>query len=235
MMIKNERFDMYLNILHEVGRQLNFDDIVLDLGCGNNGYQAYGCDFHFKPGSNVESLAKDGTIRLIQGDQYHLPFDDGLFDVVLTDQVLEHVQDYSKTFSEISRVLKPKGVSLNFFPSRYTPLEPHILVPLGTILQARWWLWLWAILGVRSPSQGNMHVKEIVETNFRYLNENTNYMPKKAIERYANLYFARCIWGEKEFLKYSRRGRKLYDLSAPFPFIIGLYRIFKDRVLIVYK
>ena len=42
-------------------------------------------------------------------DIQHLTFEDGSFDFVLTEEVLEHIRDYKSAFSEIYRVLKPQG------------------------------------------------------------------------------------------------------------------------------
>jgi hypothetical protein len=41
---------------------------------------------------------------------------------------------------EIRRVFKPSGISIHIFPSRYTPLEPHVFVPLATFIRPMNWL-----------------------------------------------------------------------------------------------
>ena len=69
-----------------------------------------------------------------------LPFADNTFDFVFSDQVLEHVQDHNLAFAEIARVMKPGGISLHIFPARLKPTEAHVFVPLGGVMQSRWWL-----------------------------------------------------------------------------------------------
>ena len=49
-------------------------------------------------------------IKYDKGTGEHLPYADNSFDCVFCCDVLEHVQDLPKVISEISRVLKPKGV-----------------------------------------------------------------------------------------------------------------------------
>lgn len=44
-----------------------------------------------------------------QGDMYHLPFDDGTFDVVTIHQVLHFAEDPSGAIAEAARVLRPEG------------------------------------------------------------------------------------------------------------------------------
>ncbi len=49
------------------------------------------------------------NVEFVLGDIEEMPFDDGLFDVVISNCVLNLVPDKSKAFSEIYRVLKPGG------------------------------------------------------------------------------------------------------------------------------
>jgi SAM-dependent methyltransferase len=46
---------------------------------------------------------------VLRGDATRLPFADGVFDVVITSEVLEHVQDDVAAIAEMVRVLKPGG------------------------------------------------------------------------------------------------------------------------------
>lgn len=111
---------------------------VLDLGCGNGSsvlnlltknIGAYGVDLKFKQGDSVSELKRSGRIRLIESSEdYHLPFDDNEFDLVFSEQVMEHVQDHLSVASEIARVLKQDGISIHRFPSRLRPIEAHVFV-----------------------------------------------------------------------------------------------------------
>lgn len=59
-----------------------------------------------------------------------LPFEDGEFDVVISNQVLEHVWDQERHIEEIARVLKPNGVAYLSTPNRFCLMEPHYRLPL---------------------------------------------------------------------------------------------------------
>jgi SAM-dependent methyltransferase len=238
------RVQMQTMVIQELGFKLKRGAIVLDLGCGNGaivkeyrrlGYEAFGCDLAFKEGPDVESLHSNGLIRLIQREPYRLPFPDDSFNVVISDQVFEHVKNYDETLSEIRRVLKPEGISLHFFPSRYTPIEPHVYVPLATIIQKRWWLAIWAILGVRAPLQKGMSAREVTGANHVYLTGHTNYLSRSAIERFVSRYFGDYGFCESLFLKSSKRGRILYKLGRFLPVFPWVYGVLQARVLFFRK
>src|SRR6056297_2264036 len=59
----------------------------------------------------VESgeIEPDRLIGVLRGDATRLPFPDGAFDVVITSEVLEHIQDDVTAIREMVRVLKPGG------------------------------------------------------------------------------------------------------------------------------
>lgn len=54
-----------------------------------------------------------------------LPYRDRTFDVVLSHEVLEHVQDDRLAAAEMARVLKPGGRAVIFAPNRLYPFETH--------------------------------------------------------------------------------------------------------------
>src|SRR5437588_12835636 len=110
---------------------------VLDFGCGagavtrllrGSGYEAFGVDVkgwgldqpEFRSGGLPE-----GTLRYYEQDS-PLPFEDDTFDVIVSDQVLEHIVGLEHVVRELERVLKPDGVIYHHFPSRRVIREPHI-------------------------------------------------------------------------------------------------------------
>ncbi|HEX4997629.1 MAG TPA: methyltransferase domain-containing protein [Terriglobia bacterium] len=232
-----------LDMLRELGFFPTPDATVLDFGCGSGGvvrdlrslgYQAYGCDLEFKnePGVNTDEMLRNGILRRIDQAQYLLPFEDNTFQAVISDQVFEHVQDYALAVSEIARVLRPGGASINVFPARYAPIEPHVGVPLATVVQSRWWLRFWALLGRRAPDQQSLLASQVAADNYTYLKNKTNYLPKRAIAREFESHFHRVRFSERLFLKHSQRGRRMYALSSAFPFIPWMYSAFRARVVL---
>ena len=58
-----------------------------------------------------------------------IPFPSETFDLVISNQVLEHVEDLSAVLAEIHRVLKPGGTVLSLFPDRSVWREGHCGIP----------------------------------------------------------------------------------------------------------
>ena len=65
----------------------------------------------------------DAPLNLSQGEQ--LPYPDGSFDLILSHEVLEHVEDDRRAASEIARVLRVGGRAAIFVPNRLYPFETH--------------------------------------------------------------------------------------------------------------
>jgi ubiquinone/menaquinone biosynthesis C-methylase UbiE len=103
---------------------------VLENGCGVGEYlvhlamhakQAVGFDFEFE--RTLEARKKGSEVICGAGEK--LPFPDDYFDLVLSHEVLEHVQDDQLAVTEIIRVLKPGGRLILFVPNRGYPFETH--------------------------------------------------------------------------------------------------------------
>ena len=54
-------------------------------------------------------ISRDTLIGVSRGDATRLPFPDAMFDVVITSEVLEHIQDDVAAIAEMVRVLAPGG------------------------------------------------------------------------------------------------------------------------------
>jgi len=77
--------------------------------------------------------------RLYDGQK--LPFDDDLFDVVISNHVIEHVGNRAQQASHISelcRVLRPGGYIYLATPSRWQVIEPHFSLPFLSWIPRRW-------------------------------------------------------------------------------------------------
>jgi len=115
---------------------------VLDYGCGGGHVVALGrqqsIDIYgveaFYAGSNARQIASDngllGNAVLELGEDGVVPFEDGSFDLVVSNQVFEHVEDLGLVLREIFRVLRPGGHLLTLFPAREVVREGHCGVPM---------------------------------------------------------------------------------------------------------
>jgi SAM-dependent methyltransferase len=54
-----------------------------------------------------------------------LPYPTDSFDLILSNEVIEHVQDDRAALAEMARVLRPGGRAVIFCPNRWYPVETH--------------------------------------------------------------------------------------------------------------
>lgn len=71
----------------------------------------------------VEALPRADGILLGAGEE--LPFADDSFDLILSNEVLEHVADDRACAAEMARVTRPGGRIVVFAPNRWYPVEQH--------------------------------------------------------------------------------------------------------------
>src|SRR5690606_39799722 len=55
----------------------------------------------------------------------YLPLPDASIDVIVLNEVIEHVQDDRQTLRELARVLRPGGTAILYAPNRLYPFETH--------------------------------------------------------------------------------------------------------------
>jgi SAM-dependent methyltransferase len=102
----------------------------LENGCGIGLYLE-----HFLPlGSSPVGLeydyeraveAKEKADLILGGASEHLPFPSHYFDLILSNEVIEHVEDDQQSVREMVRTLAPGGRLIIFCPNRWYPFETH--------------------------------------------------------------------------------------------------------------
>jgi SAM-dependent methyltransferase len=116
-------------------RHLRPSSAVLDLGAGAGivpqmnfrGLAAHICGIDLDPRVLTNPTLDDAQIANADG----IPYEPNRFDIVFSDNVLEHLEDPLSVFREVARVLKPGGVFLFKTPNKwhYMPiiarLTPH--------------------------------------------------------------------------------------------------------------
>jgi SAM-dependent methyltransferase len=130
----------------ETGRQL-----AMDLGCGTGGMsiaasrvyeQVIGVDVALRwlVMAKVRSEESGVSLPFICANAESLPFRNEIFDAVVADAVLEHVQNSVRMRDEALRVLKPRGAYFFTTNNRFSVLpEPHVRI-LGFGLLPRQWM-----------------------------------------------------------------------------------------------
>ena len=144
---KFERFIDYKMRSHEfqdilIRRICLFEDVVskrvLDAGSGEGGLVAAlnlrgsvasGADIKqdniriSKLRARLKGLNEDIFVHC---DASRLPFADGVFDIVVMNEVLEHVSDVRATLKDVARVLKEGGLFFARVPNALWPFEGHV-------------------------------------------------------------------------------------------------------------
>jgi SAM-dependent methyltransferase len=126
---------------------------VLDNGCGVGQYlshlaqntpHAVGLEYDHERACQAKLRAS----AVVCGANEHLPFPTAYFDLILSHEVLEHVQDDHEAVREMVRALRPGGRLALFCPNRGYPFETHGIywrgeyhfgnIPLVNWLPRRW-------------------------------------------------------------------------------------------------
>jgi SAM-dependent methyltransferase len=127
-------------------RHIARGDFVLDVGCGRGGYllgllgrtpNAFGIDTDANKLADCWRQHPELRQRALNVSADDMPYPPGQFDVVIVNEVPEHIPDQNGALREIWRVLKSGGKFLLFCPNRLYPFETHGLLIRGTL---RKWL-----------------------------------------------------------------------------------------------
>lgn len=103
---------------------------ILDIGCGLGVYVRKFREFSDDVvGVDIDQkrLAEGArtTPGLLRAASERLPFPEETFDVIVLNEVIEHVTDDAATIREASRALRPGGVIVIYAPNRMYPFETH--------------------------------------------------------------------------------------------------------------
>jgi len=119
----------YINL---VARYSKSHESLLEIGCGNGlsaqllnnlGYWVVGTDIsHFFLADTTGWHNK--RLKYIACDALELPFGDESFDVVCSNDLIEHVPDAQQMLSEMVRVVKKGGLVITAGPNLLSPIMP---------------------------------------------------------------------------------------------------------------
>lgn len=141
-----------LEMIRNAAGDRRYGRILVD-GCGVGAYLerlaetaalAAGLDIEWERA--IEAHQKTSAVLNAAGER--LPFSGDQFDLILSHEVLEHVQDDRQAIQEIVRTLRPGGRLALFCPNRGYPFETHGIywkgryrfgnIPLVNYLPRRW-------------------------------------------------------------------------------------------------
>jgi SAM-dependent methyltransferase len=226
-----------LDVLKALGVDLPKTARILDFGCGAGrtmkalralGYaNAYGYDVG--DGRTLLGVERD---RVSVGSllNLRLPYEDNSFDLVVSDQVFEHVQDQVRVFQELLRITKPGGLGVHLIPARYMPIEGHIRVPFGGVIQHRWWYKLWALLGIRNKHQRGFSADETADHNAYFVTDATRYIATSCYRVMWKQIGWEYRFAEQQFFDSHPRPSMRMIGKLGWPAMV-LYRTFRSRIV----
>ena len=170
---------------------------ILDYGCGSGaivsaglqrGLDIYGCEVFYGGGhgdrERVSDLLGKRIYEFPEGGR--LPFPDAHFDLIVNNQVFEHVQDLDAALAEIRRILKPQGTLLSLFPSKEVVREGHCGIPLAHRFpqDSKFgfaYIWTLRAFGM-GYHHNNKSISKWTQDFMGWLDEYCAYRPKKEID-----------------------------------------------------
>jgi SAM-dependent methyltransferase len=195
------------------------DARILDYGCGRGEVvkllrtdrAAFGCDVFVKGGDYHTQIepAMRPVIRPMNEDGI-IPFDDDSFDVVISNQVMEHVENLDLVLSEIRRVARPGAVVLSLFPDKSVWREGHCGIPFVHWLppkQRFYYAYAMRSLGLGHHKQGKT-VREYARYWSEWIDKWTCYRPYSEIRAAFSKHLGALHHLEDEWLD-MRLGRRL--------------------------
>ena len=215
---------------------------VLDFGCGAGhlvqagltaGLSIWGADVYYGGSRARVEAGQSGllgsTIREIRDGR--LEFADETFDLVVNNQVMEHVEDLDAVLSEIHRVLRPGGTVLSIFPSRDVFREGHIGIPFAHQLKRGSQFRLMYTWGLRSLGLGTWKeeaptCRQWTEDKLAWIDTYTHYRSRRQIRASFEQYFSN-EFRESDYIRYrllDRPGREALAWIADLPGIAPVAR-----------
>lgn len=179
---------------------------ILDVGAGRGDLVAWLCSHGYEHSYGVEpnlqyvansrsyfaaaGLGSD-RIQSFRADGSY-PYEDSSFDIVLSNQVVEHVEDIYAFCAEVSRVTRQGGVGLHIFPAKWEPIEGHMHMPLAHWFPKgrirRIWIKFALRAGQAAPYFSDLNVDDRTEVFQRFSEDETFYRTGRAFSRALSAY-----------------------------------------------
>lgn len=225
---------------------------VLDFGCGSGGLvqsglaaglDMAGADVYYggsKTRAEAERLGLlGGAIREIRDGR--LDYATASFDLVVNNQVLEHVADLNAPLEEIHRVLKTDGVVLSIFPARDVFREGHIGIPFAHWFPRNsrlrfYYVWGLRRLGLGTWKQESPTCRQWAADKLAWIDAYTHYRSRREISDAFGRFFVSEL-RESDYIRYrllDRPGRKALAALADVPVVAAAARaVFRKLAFLV--
>ncbi len=131
-----EKGEVVENVLTQYTKLVNLR--ILDIGCGNGGTSLVLSKENFVVSLEIDLLKlkvqNTESKRLINADAIKMPFKNSSFDIIILQDVIEHVLKPGKLINSCAKLLKENGILYLSTPNRISLLnlisDPHWGLPL---------------------------------------------------------------------------------------------------------
>jgi len=226
----------YLYLLHQATLDAReYWPVVLDYGCGSGqileegrkaGLEIYGAEVFYEGGNTRAEIEKQGWLGTVVREIENgiIPFENNFFDLVTSNQVLEHVEDLDAVLYEIHRVLKPGGAFLCMFPTRERIREGHCGIPFIHWFPKQSRLRYFYALALRRMGfgycKGDKLASQWVSDFLQWLDRFTFYRDMETISTNFREYFEISLMDDDYIaFRLNRQGRTLLSRIFQLPFI----------------
>jgi len=231
------------NLIQIINNYLKLNDIqkdeikILDWGSGRGrtvaalreqGYNTYGVEIDPIPYYNglpyFNSRYQNPTEFLKLIDKTCLtPFQENEFDIVYSEQVLEHVAEIQLLADEFSRITKTGGEHKHRFPHNWHLVEDHLLMPAIHWLPKNWiryyLIYLYLIIGI-DPKWKELHnnnIKDKLKTYYEYSINKTYY---RSIGNLKQVFHQRTFSFDYRIIKYKLNPLRIHSF---FPSAVDVF------------
>lgn len=191
--------------------------LLLDCGCGGGQnlvelesslpgqYRLLGLDV-FWPDVQAARTKVSPAVALLCADALNIPIADGVFDAVLSNQVIEHIRRYERYLSEIARILRPGGLLALSTPNFHCPRNMILkLLAQKPVLR-------WPNTHNEPPEKFRGHIQEFTERELVPLVERHGFVLVKSLP----IVPRPTLEGNWAFNLYRAAEYAFYVLSRPF-------------------
>jgi hypothetical protein len=110
------------------------------------------------------------------------------------------------------------------------PIEGHIRVPFGGVIQHRWWYKLWALLGIRNKHQQGLSADETADHNAYFVTDATRYIATSCYRVMWQQIGWQYRFAEQQFFDSHPRPSMRMIGKLGWPAMV-LYRTFRSRIV----
>ncbi len=161
---------------------------------------------------------------------YDIKFEDSSFDIILSSNVLEHINDLPKALTEMKRVLKPDGIMVHSVPTVYCNLATMIIQPLAYLKN------LYLLFSGKAKIKVNKNRSKLFQVLhicykivFNFLNPLRIFISKgHGVSR--NRFWALYIWRRANWKEQFKNADLEVATIVKVPYLYSMHKVFPFRM-----